>query len=108
MREIIGYFFIIVGMFFNLFGCFGLVRLPDFYSRLQSITKCVTLGVCSVLFGTFIIKGFGSFGIKSLLCILFLILTVPVVAHAFSRGAHKQGIKLGDELVIDKYKEDNQ
>ena len=43
---------------FNLFGCLGLVRFPDVYNRLQAATKCVTLGTCSILFGTLLIVGF--------------------------------------------------
>ena len=40
-----------IGVLFNLFGCIGLIRLPDVYNRLQSATKCVTLGTCSILAG---------------------------------------------------------
>ncbi len=43
--------FISIGVLFNLFGCIGLIRLPDVYNRLQSATKCVTLGTCSILVG---------------------------------------------------------
>lgn len=106
MNEIIGYIFIALGMGFDIFGCIGLMRLPDVYNRLQATTKCVTLGTCSILFGTIIIKGFTTTGIKALLCIIFLLLTSPVAAHALARGAHKSGIKLWDKSVCDKYAED--
>jgi len=65
--DIIGLAFISIGLAFDLFGCLGLVRLPDVYNRLQAATKCVTLGTCSILFGTFIIVGFTSAGMKALL-----------------------------------------
>ncbi len=106
MNEIIGYIFIVIGLTFNLFGCLGLIRLPDVYSRLQASTKCVTLGTCSILFGLFLFKGFTAAGIKALLCILFIMLTAPVSAHALARGAHKSGVKLWDKSVCDKYEED--
>jgi len=108
MIEIIGYIFIAVGLAFDLFGCLGLVRLPDVYNRLQASTKCVTLGTCSILFGLFLFKGFTASGIKALLCIVFLILTAPVSAHAIARGAHISGVKLWDKSVCDKYEEDRQ
>src|SRR4030042_6245464 len=101
MRGTIGYILLTVGLAFDLFGCIGLVRLPDVYNRLQAATKCVTLGTCSILFGTFLVVGFTSPGIKSLLCIIFLVLTSPVSAHAIARSAHRSGIKLWDGSVVD-------
>ena len=108
MNEFIGNVFIIIGLGFNFFGCLGLIRLPDVYNRLQAATKCVTLGTCSILFGLFLFKGFTAGGIKALLCIVFLVLTAPVSAHALARGAHKFGVKLWNKSVCDKYAEDKE
>lgn len=106
MNKIIAGIFILIGLGFDLLGCIGLLRLPDVYNRLQATTKCVTLGTCSILFGTLIIKGFSATGIKALLVIIFLLLTAPVAAHALARGAHKSGVKLWEGSVCDKYAED--
>jgi multicomponent Na+:H+ antiporter subunit G len=106
MIELIATIFIVVGLGFDFFGCLGLVRLPDVYNRLQASTKCVTLGTCSILFGLFIFRGFDAAGIKSLLCIIFLILTAPVSAHALARAAHKSGARLWEKSVCDKYEAD--
>lgn len=103
MNNIIGMIFIVVGLFFDFFGCLGLVRLPDIYNRLQASTKCVTFGTCSILFGTFLMLGFTAAGIKALLCIVFLALTAPVSAHALARGAHISGVKLWKKSVCDEY-----
>jgi multicomponent Na+:H+ antiporter subunit G len=108
MIDIIGLIFISIGMAFDLFGCLGLVRLPDVYCRLQAATKCVTLGTCSILFGSFLIVGFTAAGMKSLLCIIFVILTAPVAAHAIARGAHRAGVKLWKDSIVDKYAEDKE
>lgn len=106
--DILGLIFIIVGLAFDFFGCLGLVRLPDVYNRLQAATKCVTMGTCSILFGTFLIVGFTAAGIKALLCIIFLILTAPVAAHAIARAAHRSGITLWSGSVVDRYAEDQE
>ena len=106
MNEIIGIFFIVTGLVFDFFGCLGLVRLPDVYNRLQASTKSVTLGTCGILFGLFLFKGFTAAGLKAILCILFIVLTAPVSAHALARGAHKSGVRLWEKSVCDKYKED--
>lgn len=107
MSEIIGMVFIVVGLVFDFFGCLGLVRLPDIYNRLQASTKCVTFGTCSILFGAFLMLGVTAAGIKTLFCIIFLVLTAPVSAHALARGAHKAGVKLWPKSVIDRYEEDS-
>ena len=51
MSELISNIIIGTGILFNLFGCLGLIRLPDVYNRLQAATKCATLGTCGILFG---------------------------------------------------------
>lgn len=106
MSNSIGMLFIAIGLVFDFFGCLGLVRLPDVYNRLQAATKCITMGTFSIMFGTFIIFGFTSVGIKALLCGLFLLITSPTAAHALSRGAYISGVKLWEGSVVDKYGED--
>lgn len=105
MIDTIGYVLIGIGVLFDLFGCIGLVRLPDVYNRLQAATKCVTLGTCMILFGTACITGFGSAGAKAVLCAVFILLTSPVGAHALARAAHRAGVRLTDVSVTDRYAE---
>lgn len=107
MFEFLGKTFIVVGVMFNLLGCLGLVRFPDYYTRLQASTKSVTLGTCGILFGVFLLSGFSAAGVKALLCILFLLLTAPVAAHALARAAHKSGVKLWEKTVCDEYEKQN-
>ena len=104
--DIIGKMLIVVGLGFDVFGCIGLLRFKDVYSRLQATTKCVTLGTSCILFGAFLLKGFCPTGTKALLVIIFLLLTTPVVAHALARSAHRSGAKLWGENAPDRYKED--
>lgn len=109
MREVVdiaGMVFIVIGLAFDLFGCLGLVRLPDVYNRLQAATKCVTLGTCSILLGAFLVLGHSGGGLKAALCILFVFLTAPVAAHAIARGGHAAGIPLWKGSVADQYADD--
>jgi multicomponent Na+:H+ antiporter subunit G len=105
-NEIIGIIIICLGVLFDVFGCLGLLRLPDVYNRLQAGTKCITFGTCGILFGIFFTTGFSSMGIKALLGIPFVLLTSPVGAHALARGAHIFGVELWKDSVIDHYKKD--
>ncbi|MCF8217679.1 MAG: monovalent cation/H(+) antiporter subunit G [Bacteroidales bacterium] len=97
---------ITIGILFNLLGCLGLIRFPDVYNRLQSATKCVTLGTCSILLGVLIHYGFVEIGVKALLSIPLLFFSATVGAHALVKGSYKAGIKLGDKSVKDDYKEE--
>ncbi len=108
MSETIGYILLSVGVAFDLFGCIGLIRLPDVYNRLQAATKCATLGTALILLSTFFFTGFGAIGIKALLCIWFILITSPTAAHAISRAAHRSGIKLWEGSAMDKYAEDRE
>jgi multicomponent Na+:H+ antiporter subunit G len=103
--EIIGFIFICIGILFNLFGCIGLMRLPDVYNRLQSATKCVTLGTCSILIGVIFYFGITETGIKAVLAIPLLFFSATVAAHALVKGAYIFGVKLGDKSVKDDYKD---
>jgi len=103
--ETIGFIFICIGILFNFFGCIGLIRLPDVYNRLQSATKCVTLGTCSILLGVLFFSGFAGAGIKALISIPLLFFSATVAAHALVKGAYIFGIKLGDKSVKDDYKD---
>ena len=105
MNNIIGYIMIGIGILFNLFGCIGLLRMPDVYSRLQAATKCVTLGICFILLGVVVKVVFTPLGVKALICMVFILITSPTGAHALARGAYKSGVKLWKKSVCDKYKD---
>ncbi|MCU0455671.1 MAG: monovalent cation/H(+) antiporter subunit G [Bacteroidales bacterium] len=94
-----------IGVLFNLFGCIGLLRLPDVYNRLQAATKCVTLGCCSILLGVLIHFGITDAGIKALIAIPLLFFSATVAAHALVRGTYHFGVKMSDKSVKDDYKE---
>ena len=96
---------IAIGVLFNLFGCIGLIRLPDVYNRLQSATKCGTLGTCSILAGALFHFGFAEAGVKALIAIPLLFFGATSAAHALARGAYHFGVKLGDKSVKDDYKD---
>ncbi len=106
MNETIGLIIIGVGLIFDFFGCLGLIRFPDVYNRLQASAKCITVGACGILLGVFCFKGFTATGIKALLCMIFIILTAPVSAHALARAAYRSGVKPWSGTVVDDYSKD--
>ena len=106
MNELTGLILITIGVLFDLFGCVGLVRLPDVYNRIQASTKCVVLGTTLILLGAVAWLGTAPEIVKGLLCVLFVLITSSTAAHALSRAAHRSGVSLAEESIIDQYAED--
>ena len=106
MNEAIGSVLIVIGLAFDFFGCLGLIRFPDVYTRLQASAKCITLGTCGIILGLVCYKGFGATSIKAFLCLIFIVLTAPVSAHALARAAYRSGVKPWAGTVVDDYSED--
>jgi multicomponent Na+:H+ antiporter subunit G len=103
MNELIFKLLLTIGVIFNLFGCIGLLRLPDVYNRLQSATKCVTLGTCSILLSLVFKYGISEIGVKALIAIPLLFFVATVAAHALVKGSYYFGVKMSDQSVIDEY-----
>ncbi len=106
MNETIGLILISVGVLFDLFGCLGLVRFPDVYNRLQSATKCVTLGTWCILLGVFVCYGFTEIGVKALISIPLLFFAATVAAHSLARGAYHYGFRLWGKSAVDEYEKE--
>jgi multicomponent K+:H+ antiporter subunit G len=80
---------LLVGAGFALIGAIGLVKLPDFYTRLHAPTKASTLGVGGMMLGSvfyFSSRGDGL-SLHELLLTLFLFITAPVTAHLLAKAA---------------------
>jgi multicomponent Na+:H+ antiporter subunit G len=84
----------------------GIVRFPDVYNRIHANTVVVVGGAIMTMIGTGIVGGLSIFTIKALLIAAFLFLTNPVSAHAIARAAHRSGVKLWQQSVVDKLKEE--
>ncbi|WP_210365724.1 monovalent cation/H(+) antiporter subunit G [Bacillus sp. REN3] len=95
--------FILVGAFLSLVTAFGLIRLPDVYTRNHAASKSATMGVLLVLLGTFLYFYLveDHFNSRLLLGIGFIFLTSPVAGHLISRAAYNSGAKLSNRTVQD-------
>ena len=85
---------VLVGAFFVLVGSFGLVRLPDFFTRLHAPTKATTLGLgCLLLASIAWFSRDGQLSLHEVLISLFLFLSAPVSAHLLAKAAFHTGLK---------------
>lgn len=81
------------GVFFVFAGALGVLRLPDFFSRIHAAGMTDTLGVELILFGLIIQAGFSLLSLKFLLVGFFLLLTSPTATHAMANAAYHSGLK---------------
>ena len=98
--EILGGILAIAGSVFLFLAALGLIRMPDFYDRMQAGTKATTLGTMLFLIGLAMAEP-GWAG-KSILLILFVIFSNPLSSHTLARAAHHIGVSLGERAVCDE------
>ena len=88
------------GSTFVLIGGFGLIRLPDFYTRLHAAGITDTLGAELILLGLMFQAGLSLVTVKLILISLFIFFTSPTATHAVANAARVMGLK--PMLVPDK------
>ncbi len=93
IREIIAGFFIFSGCFFIVVASIGIVRLPDFYSRVHPAGKSDTLGQILVLIGLMVYEGLSLVSVKLLFTIIFILIANPTATHALVKAAYLSGLK---------------
>jgi multicomponent Na+:H+ antiporter subunit G len=57
--EIASWAFILLGSFFTIVGAFGLVRMPEIFTRMHAASVTDTLGVGFLILGMFLQTGLG-------------------------------------------------
>jgi len=86
-----------LGCFFSLTSAVGVLRFPDFYSRLhpagKNDTLCVLLFCSAMILETLRYEyGFAVAG-RLLLMILFLFIASPIACHAITKAAYLDGLR---------------
>ena len=93
IRDLLSIVSISAGLFFVLAGTLGVLRLPDFYTRLHAAGMTDTLGAELILVGLIIQSGFTQMSLKLLIVGFFLFVTSPTATHAVAHAAYKAGLK---------------
>ena len=93
IREIIGAVIVLTGSFFLFTASIGLLRMPDFFNRIQAGTKASTLGTLFTLVGIAVINPL--WWPKLLIIGLFVLITNPVSSHVMARAGYYQNCEQG-------------
>ncbi len=92
---------VILGVFIMSIGVYGMIRMPDTYTRLHAASKAVFLGVISLLAAS-TVTGDPAIILRAILIGVFLILTTPVSAHVIARAAYERGEKMEAPGAVDQ------
>lgn len=91
IRDIVTIISLAGGLFFVLAGTVGVIRLPDFYTRLHAAGMTDTLGAELILFALILQSDNWQVIAKLLLVAFFLFVTSPTATHAVAHAAYKAG-----------------
>jgi multicomponent Na+:H+ antiporter subunit G len=81
------------------------LRLPDFFMRLQAATKASTLGVGCLMLGVAVHFQDLSVTTRAVLLVAFFFLTAPVGAHVIARAAYAVGVPLWKGTITDELRD---
>jgi len=91
--ELLSWTCLLAGGFFCMVGGIGLIRMPDFYTRMHAASVTETLGAGLILFGLTIQAGLTLVTAKLLMIGLLIFLTSPAATHALARAALVRGLQ---------------
>ncbi|MDP1692489.1 MAG: monovalent cation/H(+) antiporter subunit G [Burkholderiaceae bacterium] len=81
------------GGFFCVVGALGLLRMPDFYTRMHAASVIETLGAGLILLGLLLQAGPTLVAVKLLMVGLLIFFASPTATHALARAAMARGLE---------------
>ena len=91
--DLLSAVFLAGGAFFCLVGGVGLVRMPDFYTRMHAASVTETLGAGLMLIGLMWQAGLTLVAVKLAMIGLLILLASPTASHALAKAALGSGLK---------------
>jgi multicomponent Na+:H+ antiporter subunit G len=101
MMDLISDALIILGLLVMTLGVYGMIRMPDIYTRLHAASKSAFLGVVSIAIAAMLVGDGTSIMRLALLCLL-LAITTPLASHAIGRAAYLHNERMSSPGAIDE------
>ena len=86
-RDIVSGVLIIFGLSLLSLSVYGMVKMPDVYTRIHAASKAAFLGIMPFLLAAGL-DGQPAMITRALLIALFLLLTTPISAHIIGQAAY--------------------
>ncbi|PCI65739.1 MAG: sodium:proton antiporter [Gammaproteobacteria bacterium] len=103
IRELISALFLFMGSFLCISGGVGILRFPDFYTRMHAVGVTDTLAAAMILIGLMLQNPDGLVVIKLSLILLMTLFINPTASHALAKAAFHNGLM----PLIEKNKKNN-
>lgn len=84
---------LVAGGLFCIVGGIGLLRMPDFYTRMHAASVIETLGAGLILLGLLLQAGLTLVAVKLVMIGLLIFFASPAATHALARAAMTRGLK---------------
>jgi multicomponent Na+:H+ antiporter subunit G len=94
VTEIVTWVALVLGSGFAIVGAIGLLRLPDFYTRIHAAGVTDTMGAALVLIGCAVQSGLNLVTVKLAMIWVFIYLTGPAATHALGKAAYAAGVQV--------------
>ena len=91
--NVISWLSLAIGGIFCVIGAIGLLRMPDFFTRMHAASVIETLGAGLILFGLIIQAGWTLIAVKLVMLFLLIFFASPTASHALARAALAKGLK---------------
>lgn len=91
--DILSAILLFTGGFLVFVGGFGVIRMPEFYTRMHAASLTDTGGAALILIGLILQGGFTLIPVKLAAIFLFLFLTSPTASYALANAALLSGVK---------------
>lgn len=91
IREVVAACFMLGGLIFFVGSAIGMLRLPDFYTRIHASGNSETLGCMLSFIGLIIYEGATLTSVKLAFVFLLVFLGNPIGSHILSKAAYKSG-----------------
>lgn len=92
-RPALGSALLLVGAVLAVIGTIGVLRFPDFYTRLHAASVTDTAAVTLAVIGMALLAPSAAVVFKLVVVWLFLFLTGPTSSHALANAAHTAGLQ---------------
>jgi len=90
--DVLSWILLLAGTAFCVIGAVGLLRMPDFFTRMHAASVTDTLGAGLILAGLMLQAGFTLVTVKLVTIALLIFFTSPTATHALAKAAIARGI----------------
>lgn len=91
--DLLSWALLLAGGFFCLVGTFGMLRMPDVFTRMHAAGIVDSIGVGGIVAGLVLQAGFTLVTAKLVVILLLVLITSPVATHALAQAALHDGVK---------------